>query len=84
VHAYIYVYTCAHIYKCEDMLERIAHKKLQVSFAEYSLFYRTLLQKRPLILYVCVPLHSLSAAPTHKHVNKKVYMYIYIFIHIYV
>jgi len=32
------------------IVDREASVKLQVSFAEYSLFYRTLLQKRPIIL----------------------------------
>ena len=38
------------------------HEKLQVSFAEYSLFYRALLQKRPIILrsllIVATPYHD--------------------------
>jgi len=31
-------------------LRLVGSLKLQVSFAEYSLFYRALLQKRPIIL----------------------------------
>jgi len=38
----------------------MSHKELQVSFAEYSLFYRALLQKRPIIIstYVCGVTHE--------------------------
>jgi len=37
---------------CEDMgwLRLVGSLKLYVSFAEYRLFYRALLQKRPIIL----------------------------------
>ena len=45
----IYIYMCMYI--CVDMgwLRLVGSLKLQVSFAEYRLFYRALLQKRPII-----------------------------------
>ena len=42
----MYIIEHAHIEICE----KIGSFKLQVSFAEYSLFYRALLPKRPVIL----------------------------------
>jgi len=44
VHAYLYV-----MYICMGWLRLVGSFKLYVSFTEYSLFYRTLLQKRPMI-----------------------------------
>jgi len=42
-------------------LQLVGSIKLQVSFAEYSLFYRALLQKRPVILAHDLPdAHDLS------------------------
>jgi len=53
---YVYIYIYIHIF-CELDLhvftDVVAQLKLYVSFAEYSLFYRALLQKRP-IIYRCV------------------------------
>ena len=51
---YIYMYTwlihmCA-MTQCRCPLVLVGSLKLKVSFAEYSLFYRALLQKRPTIL----------------------------------
>ena len=45
------MYTYRHVY---DMgwLRSVGSIKLQVSFAEYSLFHRALLQKRPMILSI--------------------------------
>ena len=36
----------------QDLARGVASNKLQVSFAEYSLFSRALLQKRPIILSI--------------------------------
>ena len=53
VHVYICMYVI-HAFSCMGMcmgwLRLVGSLKLQVSFAEYSLFYRALLQKRPIIL----------------------------------
>jgi len=59
---YIFVYVCVCIYVCvclcvytyayvgrRRMGDRKEPSKLQVSFEEYRLFYRALLQKRPMI-----------------------------------
>jgi len=53
------------IFNCElamGWLQRVGSFKLWVSFAEYRLFYRALLQKRPMILrsllIVATPYHS--------------------------
>jgi len=40
----------AHIYECVIWLQLVGSLKLQVSFADYSLSYRALLQKRPVSL----------------------------------
>jgi len=37
-------------YTCMGWLRLVGSLKLQVSFAEYRLFYRSLLQKRPTLL----------------------------------
>jgi len=42
-------------------LRSVGSIKLQVSFAEYSLFYRALLQKRPIILSVLLTVATLHA-----------------------
>jgi len=67
--------------------------KLYVSFAEYRLFYRALLQKRPITLCVftctqmrhaCLHIHMHHSHTTHvrAHVSH-MHMYIYIYIYIY-
>jgi len=49
-------------------LRLVGSLKLYVSFAEYHLFYRALLQKRPIILRSLL----VEATPwRHKHVSKK-------------
>ena len=50
-----------HAYWPMGWLRLVGSLKLQVSFAEYSLFYRALLQERPIIL------RSLLIAATPKH-----------------
>jgi len=61
-HVFVSVY-CWSVFRAMGWLQLVGSLKLQVSFAEYSLFYRALLQKRPIILrsllivatpYVCV------------------------------
>jgi len=59
VHAYMYIlhtyYIHTHVYwqvHTMGWLRLVRSIKLQVSFAEYSLFYRALLQKRPIILSI--------------------------------
>jgi len=52
VYMWVCVYICRYIDICRDMdwLRLVGFLKLLVSFAEYGLFYRALLQKRPIIL----------------------------------
>jgi len=47
---YRYAYACEHTGYGMGWLRFVGSLKLQVSFAEYSLFYRALFQKRPKIL----------------------------------
>ena len=55
---HIYRYICVnihiniHIYMSMGWLRSVGSIKLYVSFAEYCLFYRALLQKRPTILSI--------------------------------
>ena len=69
------------------MIVYVGSFKLQVSFAEYSLFYRALLQKRPITRYVvyihyamivCVQCIYIYEA---KHIKKNTHIYVYISIH---
>ena len=51
VYIFRYVLVCIHIQIClMRWLRLVGCSKLQVSFAEYSLFYKALLQTRPIIL----------------------------------
>ena len=59
MYMYIYKYICMCVCMSVDMywiamgwLHVVGSLKLQVSFVEYSLFYRALLQKRPVFLHV--------------------------------
>jgi len=71
-------------------LRLVGSIKLQVSFAKYHLFYRALLQKRPIILrslliaatpyiqrYIRLSEMNLTA-------NKGVRLYLYVYVHLYV
>jgi len=50
VYVYIHMYICVCTYeRCMGWLGLVGSLKLQISFAEYSLVYRALLQKRPII-----------------------------------
>ena len=51
IHTYVYTYKYMYMYKIHVMgwLRLVGTIKLYVSFAEYRLFHRALLQKRPII-----------------------------------
>jgi len=49
-HAHRRIETQRDVHTGMGWLQLVCSSKLQVSFAEYSLFYRALLQKRPIIL----------------------------------
>ena len=53
---------------CNILCIAVENKKLQVSFAEYSLFYRALLQKRRIILSsLLVPICNMLCIAITKH-----------------
>jgi len=64
---YIYVYTKTWIYTHLTMgwLRSVGSIKLQVCFAQYCLFYRSILQKRPIILSILLTV----ATPCVKHTS---------------
>ena len=84
MHAHPYIFKCIRMYTYEYIsicsihmgwLRVVGSLKLQVSFAEYSLFYRALLQKRPVVLrsllIVATPYLYISYAFTHiTHIHK--------------
>jgi len=95
----IYRYTCTyvhlHVYICPPgRLRLVGSFKSYVSFAEYSLFYRALLQKRSIILrslliittlHICascliVPRNAFRSGRRSYLKYSDVYIYIYIFI----
>jgi len=56
-HEYVHVpynrnVACVAAYRLMGRLRLVGSMKLQVSYAEYSLFYEALLQKRPMILSI--------------------------------
>jgi len=51
-------------------LQLVGSIKLQVSFAEYRLFYRALLQKRPIILSILR-----TVATPYLYYHKQMYVY---------
>jgi len=53
-------------------LRSVGSIKLKVSFAEYRLFYRSLLQKRPIILSILLTKATPYAPPMVCHVNSRV------------
>jgi len=66
---YMYVYVCTHVYihvhTINCLASRITHSRdIQVSFAEYSLFNRALLQKRAIIWS-----HSFSGHHLHTRIT---------------
>jgi len=85
-------YYAASVIVAMGWLRLVGSLKLQVFFAEYSLFYRALLQKRHTILR-SLPIEatpysesSLSCMHIHIYIHVYVYMYIqvYTYMHIYV
>ena len=87
IHTYISIFTrclCLYLYS----LRVVGSLKWQVSFAEYRLFYRALLQKRPIILYIhteCIHIHT-ECIHLYPHVQIYIrtlplYPHVYIYIH---
>jgi len=68
------IYNCILIHilhiMCMEWLRLVGSFKLQVSFAEYRLFYRALLQKKPImlrsLLIVATPNHSIHCKFDHE------------------
>ena len=60
--------------------------KLHVYFAEYSLFYRALLQKRPIVFKELTNRsHSICKLDIHICIHGSIlYVYIYIYIYVYI
>jgi len=57
IYMYIYMHAyytqvniCIHVHTCMRRLRLVGSLKVYVSFTEYSLFYKALLQQRPIIL----------------------------------
>ena len=83
-HVYTYMFipicicTCIYVYLCMGWLQLVGSIKFWVSFAEYSLFNRDLLQKRPLILSILLteatPYLCISCVHTYVHI------YVFIFV----
>jgi len=77
-------------------LRSVGSIKLQVSFAEYRLFYRALLQKRPIILSIlltyffkrlhpCILRKEEACMYTYKYTHIYIYIYkIMTYMHIYI
>jgi len=61
-------------------LQSVGSTKLQVSFAEYSLFYRSLWQKRPtilsILLYEAIPYLYVPLCIYYHYANRYIYLYI--------
>ena len=61
------------IYTHMGWLRLVGSIKLQVSFAEYRLFYRSLLQKRPInlsiLLTAATPYHDVVTVRSHTHTH---------------
>jgi len=60
-HTYIYIHSPGYTHE-----NRANFENFEVSFAEYTLFYRTLLQERPMILRSYIYIHS----PGYTHDNE--------------
>jgi len=61
-----------HLHISMGWLRSVGSIKLQVSLAEYRLFYRALLQKRPIILLILLT----KATPCHLHIS---YLTLYLY-----
>jgi len=95
-HIYLYEYVCTYndgfsVYTDMGWLRFASSSKLDVSFAEYSLFYRDLLQKRPIILrsllIVATPYQDvvLDLCITSERIydqNTYIHVYTYVCVHI--
>ena len=97
-HVYIYVYTYKHMHM--GWLRCVGSIKLYVSFAEYSLCYRALLQKRPIILSILLtkatPYKYITYEPSAEmrsllrslvfitHIYKLIFIHLYLHIRIYI
>jgi len=90
---------CTFIHVCTwamGWLRLVGSLKLSVSFAEYRVFYRALLQKRPIILrsllveatpygFVTFPSRFwLQLQKTWRTHSPSTYIYIYLYVHIYI
>jgi len=64
-HIYIYVSRGGRVGYVMGWLRSVGSIKLYVSFAEYFLFYRALLQKRPIILSILLTEATHRAARRH-------------------
>jgi len=97
IYIYIYIYISTHLYVHTHIhmgwLRLVGSIKLKDFFAEYRLFYRALLQKRPIIssilLSVATPYSAsdTSCVSTYKksvHMYTLIYIYICICTHLYV
>ena len=85
IHVYLYIYLSTCI--CMGWLRLVGFLKLQVSFAEYHLFYRALLQKRPIILrsllVVATPYGNARNPGTYTCICMNVYTSVYIYMYTY-
>jgi len=97
IHAHRYMYIQTHTFisyeytsTCTDMgwPQLVGSLKLQVFFAEYSLFYRALLQKRPIIsrsLLIIAAQYSISVfthTQTHVYTNTHIHTHTSDYVHI--
>jgi len=90
---HICMYMCAHMWRYTHMgwLQLVGSLKSLVFFAENSLFYRALLQKRPIILrsllIVATPYtfeESDKVAETHVYIHKCMYIYACTYVLLYI
>jgi len=83
IYVYIYIHICEWGVSAMGWLRVVGSLKIQFSFAEYRLFYRALLQKRPIILrsllgeatpqYVRVISHTFWDMFTHMSESRRKY-----------
>ena len=102
VYIYIYISMCVYIYIYTECRPRLVSGDMgwlrlvgsitsQVSFAEYGLFYRALLQKRPIILSILLSEatpYCIMGYQYAEYVRESVYVciytYVYMCIYIYI
>ena len=88
----VFLFSSQFLIPCPDIigwLRLVGSFKLQVSFAEYRLLYRALLQKRPMILrsllIVATPYDQCyTTTQNMSHICIYIYMYTHTYIYIYV